>query len=65
MMMVHVYLVFLCANTIAIIEPLHYYVDITDVKTDAQKGHKHSKHWSWNSLDPGFKSGHFDSEVTP
>lgn len=49
--MVHVYLVFLCANAIAIIEPLHYYADITDEKTEAWKGYTHSPHWSWN-LNP-------------
>lgn len=49
MMMVDIYLVFLCANTIATLEPLHHYANITDEQTEAQNGHTHSKHWSRNS----------------
>lgn len=44
-------LVVLCASTVAIIEPLHYYANITDEGKEAQKGHMYSKHWSWIQIE--------------
>lgn len=32
----------LCANTLAVTEPLHYFAYIKDKKTEAQKGHVHN-----------------------
>lgn len=44
MMTAPVYHVSLCANTIAVMELLHYYAYITDEETETQKGHTPSKH---------------------
>lgn len=44
-------LVVLYVSAVAIIEPLHYYANITEEGKEAQKGHMHSKHQSWTQIE--------------